>query len=140
MYMYSVSKYYHFLLYIQCLPSLGANQSIVLIPPKKYTVFQTDTPAIFYCYGSGYENGAVVGGIINGTGYGSKHAQMGITYVGTASSGANISSHLIIPSNSTINNGTEVKCKTIDSISNIVQMSEPASLTLQGECCNITRM
>ena len=138
--MYSVSKYYHFLLYIHCLPSLGTNQSIVLIPLKKYTVFQNDTPAIFYCYRSGYVNGAVVGWILNGTGYGSKHAQMGITYVTAPSGATEITSRLFIPSNSTINNGTEVKCKTIDSVSNIVLMSEPASLTLQGECCNITRM
>ena len=136
--MYSVSKYYHFLLYIHCLPSLGTNQSIVLI--KNYTVFQNDTPAIFYCYGSGYVNGAVVGWILNGTGYGSKHTQRRIRVVTDTPIGDTVSSRLFIPSNSTINNGTEVKCKTIDSVSNIVLMSEPASLTLQGECCNITRM
>ena len=121
--------------HVHHLPSLGATQSIVLVPPEKYIVFQNNVPAIFYCYGSGFENGAVVGWILNGTGYGLKHAQMGITYV-TTPSGANISSHLIIPSNSSIYNGTEVKCKTIDSISNTVQMSEPANLTIQGECCS----
>ena len=115
-------------------PSLGTNQSIVLIPPEKYTVFQNNTPASFHCYGSGYDMGAGVVWILNGTGYGSNHAQMGITYV-TAPNGANISSRLFIPSNSAINNGTEVKCKTIDSISNIVLMSFPSNLIIQGECC-----
>ena len=118
--------------------SLGATQSIVLI--KNYTVFQNDTPAMFYCNGSGYENGALIGWILNGTGYGSKHLQRGITYVVDPPIGDTVSSRLFIPSNSAINNGTEVKCKTIDTISNIVLMSEPANLALQGECCNITRM
>ena len=104
--------------HVQYSSSLGATQSIVLI--KNCTVFQNDAPAMFYCNGSGYQNGAVVVWILNGTGYGSKHAQMGITYVTAPSGATNISSRLIIPSNSTINNGTEVKCKTIDSISNIV--------------------
>ena len=116
------------------LSSLGATQSIVLVPPEKYIVFQNDVPAIFYCYGSGFENGAVVVWILNGTGYSSKHSQMGITYV-TTPSGANISSHLIIPSNSAMNNGTEVKCRLFDSLSNIVLISVPTNLTLQGECC-----
>ena len=114
--------------------SLGATQSIVLI--KNCTVFQNDAPARFYCNGSGHQIGAVVVWILNGTGYGSKHAQMGITYVTAPSGATNISSQLIIPSNSTINNGTEVKCKTIDSISNIVLMSELANLTIQGKCCS----
>eukprot|EP00731_Ephydatia_muelleri_P003105 Em0001g3105a len=111
-------------------PSASATQSIVLI--KNYTVFQNDTPAIFYCSGSGYENGALIGWIINGTGYGSKHAQRGIIHVTDTPIGDTVTSRLIIPSNSSINNGTEVKCKTIDSISNIVLMSETTNLTLQG--------
>ena len=112
---------------------LGATQSIVLI--KNYTVFQNDTPAMFYCYGSGYENGAVVVWILNGTGYGSKHLQRGITYDIDTPIGDTVSSRLFIPSNSAINNNTEVKCKSIDTISNIVLTSLPANLTIQGECC-----
>ena len=124
--------------HVQHSSSLGANQSIVLI--KNYTVFQNDTPVIFYCYGSGYQNGALIGWVINGTGYGSNHAKRGITYVTDTPIGDTVSSRLFIPSYSTINNGTEVKCKTIDITSNIVLMSVPASLTLQGECCTITRI
>ena len=120
--------------HVQYSSSLDANQSIVLI--KNCTVFQNDAPAIFYCIGSGYENGAAVVWILNGTGYGLKHSQLGITYVTAPSGATKISSRLIIPSNSAINNGTEVKCKTIDSISNIVLMSEPVNLTIQGECCS----
>ena len=120
--------------HVQYSSSLGANQSIVLI--KKYTVFQNDAQAIFYCFGSGYKNGAVVVWILNGTGYGLKHAQMGITYVTAPSGATDISSRLFIPSNSAINNNTEVKCKSIDSISNTVLMNEPANLTIQGECCS----
>ena len=124
------------LVYIRCLPSLGADQSIKLV--KNYTVFQNDTPAMFYCYGNGYENGALVGWILNGTGYGSKHAQRGIRVVTDTPIGDTVSSRLFIPSNYTINNGTEVKCTTIDSTSyTLIVTSEPASLTLQGECCNI---
>ena len=119
--------------HVQHSSSLDATQSIVLI--KNYTVFQNDAPAIFYCNGSGYENGAVVGWILNRTGYGLKQSQMGITYVTAPSEATEISSRLFIPSNSAINNNTEVKCKSIDSISNTVQMSEPAYLTIQGECC-----
>ena len=121
------------------LSSLGADQSIKLV--KNYTVFQNDTPAMFYCYGNGYENGAVVGWILNGTGYGSKHAQRRIRVVTDTPIGDTVSSRLFIPSNYTINNGTEVKCTAIDStLFTLIVTSEPASLTLQGECCNITRM
>eukprot|EP00731_Ephydatia_muelleri_P003047 Em0001g3047a len=87
---------------------------------------------MFYCNGNGYENGAFFGWFLNGTGYGAKHAQRGITYVIDPPIGDRVSSRLFIPSNSTINNGTEVKCKIIDSISSIANMSEPANLTLQG--------
>ena len=121
--------------HVQHLSSLGATQSIVLV--KNYTVFLNDTPAMFYCNGSGYENGALIGWIINGTGYGSKHLQRGITYVIDTPVGAYVSSRLFIPSNSSINNNTEVMCKTIDSTSNIVHMTVPANLTIQGECCTI---
>ena len=117
--------------HVQHLSSLGATQSIVLI--KNYTVFQSDAPAIFDCYGSGYENGAVVVWTLNGTGYGSNHAQRGIRVVTDTPIGDTVSSRLFIPSNSAINNNTEVKCKSIDSISNTAQMSEPANLTIQGE-------
>ena len=121
------------------MPSSGANQSVVLI--KNYTVFQNDTPAMFYCIGSGYENGAAaVGWIINGTGYGSKHAQRGIRVITDTPIGDTVSSRLFIPSNSSIDNGTEVKCKIIDSTSNSILTSKPANLTLQGECCNFTKM
>ena len=116
---------------MQHVSSLGATQSIVLI--KNYTVFQSDAPAIFYCNGSGYENGAFFGWLLNGTIYGSKHAQRGITYVIDPPIGDRVSSRLFIPSNSAINNGTEVKCKIIDSISSIANMSEPANLTIQGD-------
>ena len=121
------------------MPSLGATQSVVLIKNVNYTVFQNDTPAMFCCYGSGYENEAVVAWILNGTGYGSKHAQRGIRVVTDPPTGDTVSSRLFIPSNSTIHNGTEVKCKTVDSILNIVLISEQANLTLQGECCDIIR-
>eukprot|EP00731_Ephydatia_muelleri_P003049 Em0001g3049a len=115
-----------------CHHYIGATQSIVLI--KNYTVFQNDTPAIFYCSGSDFKNGAaVVVWMLNGTVYGSNHAQRGIIYVTDPPIGANISSRLIIPSNSTINNGTEVMCKTIDSTLNSILASEPANLILQGE-------
>ncbi|KAL5517601.1 hypothetical protein EMCRGX_G003183 [Ephydatia muelleri] len=116
--------------HVQHLSSLGATQSIVLI--KNYTVFQNDTPAIFYCNGSGYENGALIAWILNRTGYGAKHAQRGITYVIDPPIGDTVSSRLFIPSYSTINNRTEVYCKTLDTISNIVLISEPAYLTIQG--------
>ena len=141
---YSISMHSSFILlvisHVQHLSSLGATQSIVLI--KNYTVFQNDTPAIFYCSGSDFENGAaVVVWILNGTGYGLNHAQRGIRVVTDTPTGDTVSSRLFIPSNSAINNNTEVTCKTIDSVSNIVLTSEPANLTLQGECCNnITRM
>ena len=58
--------------------TLGPTQSILI---KNYAVFQNDTPAVFYCNGSGYENGALIGWILNGTGYVSKHAQRIITFV-----------------------------------------------------------
>ena len=90
--------------------SLGATQAIVLVPPEKYTVFENNTPAVFYCNGSDYENGAVVW-ILNGSGYGSKDLQRGITYTNDPPIGANVSSRLFISSNSGINNKTQVICK-----------------------------
>ena len=125
--------------HVQHSSSLGANQSIVLI--KNYTVFQNETPAIFYCNGSGFENGAaVVVWTLNGARYGSNHAQRGIRVVTNTPIGDTVSSQLFIPYNSSIHNNTEVMCKTIDFTSNSILASEPANLTLQGECCNITRM
>ena len=102
--------------YVQCLSSLGATQSVVLIPSGNYTVFQNDTPAIFYCSGSGFGNGAVVAWTINGTGYNTGHAQRGITFIIDPPTGTTISSRLIIPSNSTINNNTVVICKAMISL------------------------
>ena len=117
---------------------LGATRSIDLLPPENYTVFQNDTPAIFYCYGNGFGTGAVVSWSLNGTGYGTKHAQMGITYVIDPPTGAIVSSHLIVPTNSTINNNTQVICRTADVTFSNVLTSQPANLTIQGECWNIS--
>ena len=63
-----------------------------------------------------------------------KTLQRGITYINDPPIGANVSSRLFISSNSAINNNTEVICKAIDSISNSIQLSQPANLTIQGEC------
>ena len=118
--------------------SVGATQSIVLKPSGKYTVFQNDTPAIFYCYGNGLGTGAVVSWSLNGTGYGTEHAQMGITYVIDPPTENTVSSHLIVPSNSTITNNTEVICRTADVTFSNVLTSQPSILTIQGECYTIT--
>ena len=118
--------------YVQCLSSLGATQSVVLVPSGNYTVFQNDTPVIFYCYGSG----SAASWILNGTGYSLEHAQRGITFIVDSPTGTTISSRLIIPSNSTINN-TIVMCKTADITFSNVLTSQLATLTIQGECCTI---
>ena len=120
--------------HVQC---LGATRSIDLEPPKNYTVFQNDTPAIFYCYGIGFGTGAVVSWSLNRTGYGTEHAQMGITYVIDPPTGTTVSSHLIVPSNSAINNNTQVICRTADVTFSNVLTSQPANLTIQGECWSI---
>ena len=110
---------------------LGATQSINLI--KNYTVFQNDTLAIFYCYGSG----AFVLWILNGTAYSLEHAQRGIRFISDSSTGTTTSSRLIIPSNPSINNNTVVMCRTADATFSNVLTSEPANLTIQGECCTL---
>ena len=122
--------------HVQC---LGATRSIDLKPPERYTVFQNDTPAIFYCYGSGFGTGAVVSWSLNGTGYGREHARMGITYVIDPPTGDTVSSHLIVPSNSTINNNTQVVCRAADVTFSNVLTSLPTNLTIQGEYLNIPR-
>eukprot|EP00731_Ephydatia_muelleri_P003071 Em0001g3071a len=101
-------------------------------PPEKYTVFQNDTPAIFYCYGNGFGTGAVVSWMLNGTGYGTEHAQMGITYVIDPPTGDTVSSRLIVPSNSTINNNTQVVCRAADVTFSNVLTSQQTNLTIQG--------
>ena len=116
--------------HVQC---LGATPSIDLVPPNNYTVFHNDNPAIFYCYGNGFGIGAVVSWSLNGTGYGTEHAQMGITYVIDPPTGDTVSSHLIIPSNSAINNNTQVVCRAADVTFSNVLTSLPANLTIQGE-------
>ena len=121
--------------HVQC---LGATPSVLLVPPVNYTVFQNDTPAIFYCYGNGLGTGAVVSWSLNGTGYGTQHAQMGITYVIDPPTGATVSSYLIIPTNSTINNNTQVVCRAADVTFSNVKMSKLANLTIQGEYWNIS--
>eukprot|EP00731_Ephydatia_muelleri_P003116 Em0001g3116a len=110
----------------------GATRSIFLKPPGNYTVFQNDTPAIFYCYGNGFGTGAVVSWSLNGNGYGTPHAQMGITYVVDPPTGDTVSSHLIVPSNSTTNNNTQVVCRAADVTFSNVLTSLPANLTIQG--------
>ena len=120
--------------HVQCLSSLGAVQSIVLI--KNYTVFQNDIPAIFYCYGSGFGIGAVVSWTLNVTGYNAEHEQRGIMYIIYAPSATSVSSHLMVPSNSAINN-TIVMCRTADVTFSNVLTSQPAILTIQGEWCTI---
>ena len=127
--MYLLLNYSLLLSNVQC---LGAAQSIVLV--KNYTVFQNDIPAIFYCYGSGFGNGAVVGWTLNGTGYNAEHAQRGITFITDPPTATTISSRLIIPSNSSINNNTVVICKVIDISVPSILTSQPANLTIQGEC------
>ena len=122
--------------HVQC---LGATRSIDLKPPENYTVFQNDTPAIFYCYGNGLGTGAVVSWSLNGTGYGTEHARMGITYVIDPPTGDTVTSHLIVPSNSTINNNTQVVCRAADVTFSNVLTSLPANLTIQGEYLNIPR-
>ena len=119
---------------VQC---LGATRSIDLKPKENYIVFQNDTSAIFYCYGNGFGTGAVVSWMLNGTGYGTEHAQMGITYVIDPPTGATVSSHLIVSTNSTINNNTQVICRTADVTFSNVLTSLPANLTIQGEHWNI---
>ncbi|KAL5517645.1 hypothetical protein EMCRGX_G003232 [Ephydatia muelleri] len=114
------------------LSNSSATRSIVLIPPGNYIVFQNDTPAIFYCYENGFGTGAVVSWSLNGTGYGTQHAQMGITYVVDPPTGDTASTHLIIPSNSTINNNTQVDCRAADVTFSNVLTSLPANLTIQG--------
>ena len=114
--------------------SLG---SIVLIPSGNYTVFQNDTPAIFYCYGSGFGNGAVVSWTLNGSGYNAEHAQRGIRYITDPPTGTTISSRLIIPSNSAVNKNTVVICRAAyNNLSNALT-SQPVTLTIQGEWCTI---
>ena len=120
--------------HVQC---LGATRSIDLVPSGKYTVFQNDTPAIFYCNGKGLGTGAVVSWSLNGTGYSTNHSQMGITYVFDPPTGDTVSFHLIVPSNSTINNNTQVLCRAADVTFSNVLTSQPANLTIQGECCTI---
>ena len=63
------------IVHVQHLSSLGATQSIVPVLLENYAIFQNGFPAIFYCYGNGYENGALVGWILYGIGYNSKHLQ-----------------------------------------------------------------
>ena len=117
--------------------SVGATRSIDLKPKENYIVFQNDTPAIFYCYGNGLGTGAVVSWSLNGTGYSTEHAQMGITYFIDPPTGDTVSSHLIIPSNSTINNNTQVICRAAGVTFSNVLTSLPTNLTIQGECCTI---
>ena len=117
--------------------SVGATRSIDLKPKENYIVFQNDTPAIFYCYGNGFGTGAVVSWSLNGTGYDTEHAQMGITYVIDPPTGDTVSSHLIVPSNSTITNNTQVVCRAADVTFSNVLTSLPTNLTIQGECCTI---
>eukprot|EP00731_Ephydatia_muelleri_P003054 Em0001g3054a len=112
--------------------SASATRSIEIKPPEKYTVFQNDTPAIFYCYGNGFGTGAVVSWSLNGTGYGTEYAQMGITYVIDPPTEDTVSSRLIVPSNSTINNNTQVVCRAADVTFSIVLTSLPTNLTIQG--------
>ena len=131
--------YFLFLCLLSLSQCLGATPSIDLVPPNNYTVFQNDNPAIFYCYGNGFGIGAVVSWSLNGTGYGTKHAQMGITYVIDPPIGASVSSHLIVPSNSTINNNTQVVCRAADVTFSNVLTSLPANLTIQGKYWNIPR-
>ena len=116
---------------------LGATRSIDLLPSDNYTVFHNDTPAIFYCYGNGFGTGAIVTWTLNGTGYSTHHAQRGITVVIDPPTEATVSSRLSIPSNSTINNNTQVVCRTIDVTFVNSLTSQPANLTIQGECCTI---
>ncbi|KAL5517616.1 hypothetical protein EMCRGX_G003198 [Ephydatia muelleri] len=116
--------------------SASATQSIVLKPPENNTVFQNDTPAIFYCYGNGFGTGAVVSWSLNGTGYGAEHAQMGVTYVLDPPTEDTVSSHLIVPSNSTINNNTQVVCRAADVTFSNALTSEPVILTIQGRVVN----
>ena len=120
--------------HVQC---LGATPSVLLVPPVNYTVFQNDTPARFYCYGNGFGTGAVVSWMLNGTGYSTVHAQMGIKYVIDPPTGDTVSSHLSVPSNSTINNNTQVICRAADVTFTNILTSEPTNLTIQGECCTI---
>ncbi|KAL5517598.1 hypothetical protein EMCRGX_G003179 [Ephydatia muelleri] len=115
--------------HLQC---LGATRSIEIKPPEKYTVFQNDTPAIFYCYGNGFGTGAVVSWSLNGNGYGTQYAQMGITYVIDPPTGDTVSSRLIVPSNSTINNNTQVVCRAADVTFTNVLISQQTNLTIQG--------
>ena len=116
------------------LSSLGDTQSIVLMPPNKYAVFQNDsTPAIFFCLG----NGAVVLWTLNGTAYNANHAQRGIVAAPSVLTGATVSSQLIIPSNSNITNNTQVVCRAADVTFSNVLTSLPTNLTIQGQCCNI---
>ncbi|KAL5517632.1 hypothetical protein EMCRGX_G003214 [Ephydatia muelleri] len=112
--------------------SASATRSIVLKPPDNCTVFQNDTPANFSCNGNGFGTGAVVSWTLNGTGYNIEHAQMGITYVIDPPTGDTVSSHLIIPSNSTINNNTQVVCRAADVTFSNVLTSQPSNLTIQG--------
>ena len=121
--------------HVQCLSSLGAVQSIVLI--KNYTVFQNYTPVIFYCYGSGFGNGAVVSWTLNGTGYNAEHEQRGITFITDSPTATTVTSHLMIPSNSSINNKTIVMYRTADVTFSNVLTSQPATLIIQGECCTL---
>ena len=74
---------------------------------------------------------------LNGTGYNIEHAQMGITYVIDPPTGAIVSSHLIVPTNSTINNNTQVICRAADVTFINVLSSRPSNLTIQGECWNV---
>eukprot|EP00731_Ephydatia_muelleri_P003119 Em0001g3119a len=114
------------------LANSSATRSIVFMPPGNYIVFQNDTPAIFYCYGNGLGTGAVVAWSLNGTGYGTVHAQMGITYVIDPPTGDTVSSQLIVPSNSTITNNTQVVCRAADVTFSNVLTSLPTNLTIQG--------
>ena len=110
--------------------SLGA---IVLTPLENYRVFQNDDPAVFYCYGSG----SLLGWILNGTTYNVNHTQRGIVAAPSVLTGATVSSQLIIPSNPAINNNTQVICTTIDITVFSRLTSQPANLTIQGECCYV---
>ncbi|KAL5517644.1 hypothetical protein EMCRGX_G003231 [Ephydatia muelleri] len=114
------------------LSNSSATRSIDLKPKENYIVFQSDTPAIFYCYGNGFGTGAVVSWLLNGTGYSTEHAQMGITYVIDPPTGDTVTSHLIVPSNSTINNNTQVVCLAADVTFSNVLTSLPTNLTIQG--------
>ena len=111
-----------------CLPSSGTTGYVVLIPQGNYTVFQYNASAVFYS--SGY--GSVVVWILNGSAYGSVHQQRGITY-SLRGAGATITSALFIPSNSTINNNTEVICKVGDGAFTNIQTSNSSNLTVQGK-------